>query len=439
MGKGCAEVTSDAPTSQRPADVDDTSGSVAAVGTADRRFWTRPSRLRAAALLALIVAPASSLGVAGCGAIVPGATFRAHPDVADRADLLGPFDGVVLDGDTGQPVPGALILGSWSFRRGLGVTGPSGSRTFETVTRSDGRYVIPRLESPPGGLTQVIDGFQLVIYKAGYVAYRSDRRFMPAAPRLDFTQHLNVARMERWRPELSHAAHLAYLGSGGAGPIRVASRWEAQAASAELDQPGLPGTAVGRPVPRPQRTLDVGGVLSIPEIRQETGYRGDFDVARLADQPTTPTYDSLHFKARGQDERYDLAIRAWYLPPDDLEAQFQALLDRLPQARRVNRLADSSLVAQEGPILAVAFLARRAGFVLSMTCGQRLCRDHRVLEGLARRVLVNLGAAQRSVEPAPSKSAPEPAPAPTPEPAPFQLKPPEPRLTPPARSPAGTP
>jgi hypothetical protein len=98
-------------------------------------------------------------------------------------------------------------------------------------------------------------------------------------------------------------------------------------------------------------------------------------------------------------------------------------------------------VAQEGAILAVAFLARRAGFVVSMTCGQRLCRDHRVLEGLARRVLVNLGAAQRSVEPGARPAAPAapaaPEPAPEPSPSPFQLKPPEPRLGPGVRPPSG--
>ena len=65
--------------------------------------------------------------LAGCGPIVEQAPFAYRPDTMTPGDLLGPFDGIVVDAETDRPIAGALVAGSWAFERGIGLTGPAGA------------------------------------------------------------------------------------------------------------------------------------------------------------------------------------------------------------------------------------------------------------------------------------------------------------------------
>ena len=149
------------------------------------------------------------------------APFRVRPDAPQAGSLSGPFNGRVLDGTTHQPVAGALIYGAWSLERGAGLPEPAGAREFVGSTDAAGYYKVPKLGSLPGG-TRVTE-FTLLVYKRGYIAYRSDRRFTDLGPRMDFAQDGNQVLLERWRTELSHSRHLRFVGAGTAVAAKVST------------------------------------------------------------------------------------------------------------------------------------------------------------------------------------------------------------------------
>src|SRR6185437_13678332 len=122
----------------------------------------------------------------------PSAPIRSGPD------LLGPYDGIVLDADSDRPVAGATVSASWAFENGIGFHAPSGSREVGVQTGADGRYTIPRLDDLPEGASTRIRRFTLVIYHRGHVGWRSDRIFPGHAIRRDFSQRGNRVRLERW-------------------------------------------------------------------------------------------------------------------------------------------------------------------------------------------------------------------------------------------------
>src|SRR5690242_4216336 len=140
------------------------------------------------------------------------ASFRVRPDAAEPGSLRGPFTGRVLDATTHAPIAGALVYAAWTLERGTALAEPAGSRERVASTDAGGNYKISSLGSVPDG-ARVTD-FTLLVYKRGYVAYRSDRRFVDLGPRMDFAQLENQVLLERWRNELSHARHLRFVGSG---------------------------------------------------------------------------------------------------------------------------------------------------------------------------------------------------------------------------------
>src|SRR5258706_1823513 len=75
-------------------------------------------------LAAFAILSLSLLGA--CAPVVQVASFPARPDTAVPGDLLGPFDGRVVDADSGKPIAGALVFASWGFEIGRGLTSPAG-------------------------------------------------------------------------------------------------------------------------------------------------------------------------------------------------------------------------------------------------------------------------------------------------------------------------
>ena len=123
------------------------------------------------------------------------APFRVRPDAPQAGSLEGPFNGRVLDSTTHQPVAGALIYGAWSLERGAGLPEPAGAREFVGSTDAAGYYKVPTLGSLPRSAR--VTEFTLLVYKRGYIAYRSDRRFGDLGPRMDFAQDGNQILLER--------------------------------------------------------------------------------------------------------------------------------------------------------------------------------------------------------------------------------------------------
>lgn len=315
---------------------------------------------------------------AGCGAIVPGAPFPHSPLTTQSGDLLGPYTGVVIDTETEKAVTGALVVGTWTFARGLGAAAPRGSHEAWAKTDSEGRYELPRLEEIPGGLSTRVSAFQLVIYKRGYVGYRSDHVFPDGAVRSDFAQVGNLVRLDKTDDQLSHMQHLAFL--GGNALIRKAAAWEAVAAAdearraAERASPGAAATAL----------LDVSRLLTEDEIKARTGWKGKFVVGRLTDAPRSPVYDSLHFRAEERGEHYDVAVKVWVLGPTQAAEEYRKLIGGLPNVRPSEDAGTRSFRAGEGDLLAVVFVDEPTGILAQVTCGIAQCREHGTVGQLAK-------------------------------------------------------
>src|SRR3982750_2578957 len=184
----------------------------------------------------------------GCGPMIEAAPFPVRPDSVRPADLLGPYDGIVVDADSDRAIAGATVAASWAFERGIGLRAPAGAKEFVTETGADGRYIVPKLEELPDGASMRVRRFTLIIYHRGHVAWRSDRLFPGREARRDFSQRGSRVRLERWQPALRHAEHIVFIGGGAR--ARPGAARELQAASRELEgqaTPATPSTAEGEP------------------------------------------------------------------------------------------------------------------------------------------------------------------------------------------------
>jgi hypothetical protein len=353
-----------------------------------------------------------------CGPIIEQAGFPVRPDTTQPGDLLGPYDGRVTDAESDKAVAGALVVATWTFQRGVGLVGPDGAVQKEIETDGEGGYSVPRLSDMPGGLSTRVTSFTLVVYKRGYVGYRSDRFFSDGARRTDFAQHGNHVRLDRFGDEMSHARHLAFI----AGPqaVRKAAAWEVELASAELEGTRKPGRRAPEPVAIAPPLLDIWPLLRESDVRGVTGFKGDFEEVRLTDLARTTFYDSHHFKAVGQPEKYDVALRVWRLPKPEAEAQYKKLLETLPEAKEQNEIATKSLRAGTEQILAMAWYDEPRGVVAQLTCGTAQCADVGATLKLARIVEDRLDAWIGGRLAAPKEETPA-----KPEEKPLQLTPPE--------------
>ena len=299
------------------------------------------------------------------------APFRARPDAADAGSLQGPFTGRVLDSTTKAPIAGALIYAAWTLERGSALVEPAGSREVVGSTDAGGYYKITSLGALPRGVR--VTEFTLLVYKRGYVAYRSDRRFHDLGPRMDFAQTGNQVLLERWRNELSHARHLRFVGSGTA--VAALTSWELADASAELEgkrpagddlRPGVDGTYVV-----------AAQLLSDNDIKARTKYDGQFETGPLSDEPDTATYSSQHFKALGRPESWDVALRVWRLEAAKAQERYEELLTQLPGVTEKDEIASRSFIAVENAqgneIRGVGFLDGPRGVVVLLTCGAGQC------------------------------------------------------------------
>ncbi|MCU1281733.1 MAG: hypothetical protein JWM53_5279 [bacterium] len=376
---------------------------------------------------------------AGCAPAIAEAPFPARADTVLPGDLLGPFDGRVVDAASGKPIAGAIVQTSWAFEMGRGLVAPAGGFVTTVATDNDGHYVVERLTDLPTARSRVAAA-TVVVYQRGYVAYRSDRVFDNALggarARTDFAQHNNVAKLDRWTGAMSHVKHVRFV--GGSGALKRALGSEVVEASLELTSGPSTATAepaVGEAAGAPP--LDASVLLSVDELRAVTGYAGDIAIEKLSDLPTTPSYDSRHFKATGKPETFDAALRVWKLSPAAAEARYGKLLADVPHAEMKDEMGDRSLRGFDGRIVAVAAVDRAHGVVIELTCGLDQCRDADQAASLLKRVLARadrLGKSSQSTvdgqqsEPEEKKPEEEKKPDEEVKPAeenPFKLKQPE--------------
>lgn len=330
----------------------------------------RPPALGHSLASRLALACALAAGLAACvDSAVRTAPFRVRPDAPEAGALAGPFNGRVLDSTTHAPVAGALVYGAWALERGTGLPEPAGAREFVGSTDANGVYRIPSLAQIPRG-TRVTE-FTLLVYKRGYVAYRSDRRFTDLGIRLDFAQKDNQVMLERWRTDLSHARHLRFVGGGTA--VAALTQWELADASAELDGKRTSGDGDLRPGRGDGQYVVAAQLLTDTDIKARTKYDGAFETGPLSDEPDTAVYSSQHFKAVGRPETWDVAIRMWRLDPGKAQDRYEELSTQLPNTLEKDDIASKSFVALENDIRGVGFLDAPRGVVVLLTCGTNQC------------------------------------------------------------------
>lgn len=365
-----------------------------------------------------------ALCLAGCGPVVKVAPFGQRPDSIRPGSLLGPFDGQVVDADTGLPLADATVACFWAFDRGLGSSAPEAVRSYLTATNVDGRYTVPALRNFPQGLTTRLARFSFIVYRKEYVSFRHDRSFAQGRRPL-FSQHGSTIRLARWSPELSRARHLLFLGGGVA--LEKASAWETLAAASELDgdrgQVGIArlSLAPAGPTSRPTVTaLDASVLISSDEVRAVTGYEGSFQSGRL-DGQRSAAYDTFHLRAVDRPERYDVAVRIWRPGAEKLREKYEEILKALPGSKQTDDHGDRSFTVVQGEILGLGLLSREAGSVVLLTCGRGQCSKPGHLGELAKRVEKNLS---RLPPPPVEEGAPkEPATTEQDEEAPAPAKP----------------
>lgn len=334
------------------------------------------------------------------------APFRTRPDSTAPGLLVGPYSGQVLDAASGDPVSGAVVYASWSYQAGTSTAQATGYRESIASTDANGRYAIPKVEYakdekgetsglPTGRLTD----FHLVVYKRGYVAYRSDRRFDDFGPRRDFAQRLNEISLRRWNSTQSHARHLRYIGGGG--PLVALTDWEREAAGNELSGTKREGISSDIVSVRSVENVIAAQLLGELEIKKITKFDGTFESGPLGDEADTNSYSSQHFKALGQPEVFDVALRLWRLGPDNAKQtsdRFEELVRTLPGVKELPttelalEISDRSLVAVEGDIQGIAFMDNTRGLVVLLTCGKGQCSELSHLSDMAVKVFENIQA-----------------------------------------------
>lgn len=264
------------------------------------------------------------LFASGCTGVVAQAPFRLRPDTTHWGNLNGPFDGHVFDQGTTNPISGAMVIGTWSFESEAGPAVPEGSYSINVLTGSDGSYSLPELPVSQRR-SALLRRFTLVIYKAGYIGYRSDLRFDDRTPRTDFAQLANVARLERLAGGESRAHHLVFLGGGQ--PLLRAAQAEVIQAALELAEraPSLPGSDLPAPkseteptvksTPKTPTTLAEQLLLVADVEAASPNGKHDFTVEALplnlpGDAPTGD-YSGVHYRAKGEKESFDAALRVF--------------------------------------------------------------------------------------------------------------------------------
>jgi len=335
---------------------------------------------------ALAVLALASLGLAACGPMVMQAPFSSRPDTMDPGDLLGSFDGIVVDAESERPIPEATVQATWSFERGIGLVGPAGEQTVATQTNPDGRYEIARLTSFPSGASARVARFTLVVYRRGYAVWRSDQLFPTPGLRHDFSQRKNRIRLVQWKDGWSHSRHLVFMGSGAS--IKKAAAWERQPASIELSPAGTQGSSTNS---SGEELLDASQLLVEADVRSLNNYADPLTASRLVDLPRSEFYDSVHFASQSNDERFDVAVRLWRLGPVAGPAQYRKLLADLPSAQPVKDLGDTAVKVASGDVRASVFAINEAGLVVSVTCGIGHCPEESNILTLSKLVHSRLG------------------------------------------------
>ncbi|MFA7061456.1 MAG: carboxypeptidase-like regulatory domain-containing protein [Pedobacter sp.] len=142
-------------------------------------------------------------------------TIRAIVIISTFFLLTGCYPGIrgkVVDGVSGNPLNGAVVLAQWTTTGGLpGLSHHSVYKIEETETDKDGMFSISGVYNP------FVNPPEMVVYKKGFVPWRNDKNFKDKKWTLydDIIWKNNITyRLEQWRDEYSKEALSLFIGSG---------------------------------------------------------------------------------------------------------------------------------------------------------------------------------------------------------------------------------
>ena len=330
----------------------------------------------------------------GCAPLVRPATFVGARDQITDATLVGPFDGQVVDAATGEPVGDAVVVGVWAYDRGDGFIGPHGSETYSTTTDQAGRYRIPptRLGVRASALRLV--SFHVVVYKRGFLGYRSDAR-AEGGPRTDFAVRHNRVELRKWRENDSHAEHLLFLATPKV--LRKTTLWEQDLANLDLFRqhggaggPAVAGSEAGPTGPADALWLDASAVLTPDEVRTRTHYSEPFVVEDLPDLARTDFYHGVHLQAQGREEPWDIAYRVWRAPPGGMDPVVATIQETMGAVKPTAEITPETWLLSAEGVHAVAFVDREQQIGVLLSCGDQQCVDLETAIILAKGLYRNL-------------------------------------------------
>lgn len=353
-------------------------------------------------------------GSSACAPLVRPAPFPGAQGKVTDATLLGPFDGQIVDASTGEPIVDATIVAVWTYAHGDGLIGPYGSEVREIKTDEAGRYRIPPSSQDRPGATARLVSFQLIVYKRGYVGYRSNVLF-DGSPRSDFTTRHNRIQMTKWRDADSHAQHLLFLGAPRS--IQKLNLWEQDLANRDLLRQQIRGEeelrsfaqleqeeiSPAKPLEaKADMLLDASNLLTSTEIVGRTNYTGTFTVGEPTDLQRTSFYHGVHFQAVDQDPTWDVMLRVWKQPPGGLEPVIETIEENFPDVEKTDEVTAETWIKTFEGVYAVAFIEREQNVGIILTCGTNQCADVETAIMLAKLISRQLDRLQ-SVKASPNK------------------------------------
>ncbi len=143
--------------------------------------------------------------------------------------MLGGYSsmvGTVVDAVTGLPIEGAVVLVEWTVEKGVpGMMVTERVKVTESITDKEGKVVLSGMSDPS------VNPPLIVIYKLGYVAWRSDFIFPDYKKRKDFKWGSEyVFGMEGFKKGYSHSRHISFfrvdLSLDSSSKLEEAYKWE---------------------------------------------------------------------------------------------------------------------------------------------------------------------------------------------------------------------
>ena len=116
--------------------------------------------------------------------------------------------GKVIDGETGEPIEGAVAMAEWTKTKGIGNTYTVSARVVETMSDKEGTIEISGCWCP------FTDKPDLTIYKKGYVAWNSRIIFPHRKKREGFEwRDDQVFSLEKFGEGYLYNEHLSFIRS----------------------------------------------------------------------------------------------------------------------------------------------------------------------------------------------------------------------------------